>query len=136
MVEATQNPGLPLVCWYRSSPGLVRGTGLIAQLEVVFAGGHFRPYQRTTELRHNQVGHRPARLARTADPLTNVAIAHARRRHGDPPCWKLASFARTPWRLCINAFRAGPPREGGRTANTVHGPAARLSRSLGGNMCP
>jgi hypothetical protein len=40
MVEATQNPGLPLVCWYRSSPGLVRGTGLIAQLEVVFAGGH------------------------------------------------------------------------------------------------
>jgi hypothetical protein len=40
MVEATQNPGLPLVCWYRSSPGLVCGAGLIAQLEVVFAGGH------------------------------------------------------------------------------------------------
>jgi hypothetical protein len=40
MVEATENPGLPLVCWYRSSPGLVCGTGLIAQLEVVFAGGY------------------------------------------------------------------------------------------------
>src|SRR5215472_13206179 len=40
MVEVTENPGLPLVCWYGSSSGLVCGIGLVVQLEVVLVGNY------------------------------------------------------------------------------------------------
>src|SRR5215472_3057401 len=40
MVEVTENPGLPLVCWYGSSSGLVCGIGLVVQLEVVLVGDY------------------------------------------------------------------------------------------------
>jgi len=40
MVEINESPGVALVCWSRSSSGLVRGIGLVVQLEVVFVGDY------------------------------------------------------------------------------------------------